>query len=399
MNSLRVARAALETNIVPAKAGPLLVCGPGHFHSFWVRDFCFSVPALLLLGKYELVKEHLDRCLDHIREDGLMPRGFDVIDPKVRVALGVFGLRASKIWPYASKDLKPEFNGEHNTPAVDSNILVLECCLLYERKTGDKFFSRERFKKMGQAFEGLLRLRRGQLLYQPGFSDWQDSAKREGHTFYLNILFYRLVRTLQELGFDWSLSIDRKALLETLWQEFYSKEDGLFVNSISETDTRRFSLESLLWCIEGDFFKDYVARAELWKNLKASPLCSPLASCPVWPQYPSSEISWTTKFVGLRHYHDKFHWSWLMGESLKVCCVMGDKPEADRLFTEIERLTAKYGTVHEIYEFKNGTAGLVPVRRPLYMSENPFSWGSAKLIEGLMTYQEFNNENQKEEMQ
>jgi hypothetical protein len=387
MQAIDIASRALKSNIVPAKDGPLFCCGPSHFHFFWLRDFSFSVPGLLLIGEAETVKRHLERSLDHVRGDGLMPRSFDVIEPKLRVVLGLVGIHASKIWPYTDRDLKPEYVGENMTIAADSNVLILDACLRYAEFTGDFEFLRAREPQLRQAFAGILRLRRGDLLHQPGFSDWQDSARRKGHTFYLNLLFYRLVQDLKRLGLNWG-EVDAEAWLENLWMGFYAPATGLFLSELSDTSKSRLSLEGNLWAIEGDYFSKYIARDKLWANLKASALWNPLVGTPVAPNYPWRDISWTTKVVGLRHYHDGFLWSWLMGEALRVCCKVGDRHEADRLAQAIEEVVQRDQTVYEIYEWKHArkSENLVPAKTLFYRSEYDFSWGAAKVIEGLSAH-------------
>jgi glycogen debranching enzyme len=389
MESYKIAKRDLEANIVPSKSGPLFCCGPSHFHFFWLRDFSFSVPGLLEIGQTDLVRRHLEMSLDYMRPDGLMARSFDVINPKLRVVLGIAGIHASKFWPYTSHDLKPEYYGENLTIASDSNILVLDACLKYVKATGDTEFLRRREPQIKKAFERILELKRGDFLFQPAFSDWQDSARRKGHTFFLNLSFYKLLLGLKDTGLAWAKEIDSEEWLGKLWAAFFSSEEGLFKSEAGSGKAKQFSLEGILLAIEGDFFKKYIFREKLWENLKNSPLYKPMPGLPVWPEYAWSDVSWTTKFVGLRHYHDGFYWSWLLGECLKVASLMGDRAEADRIAGVIENLVTRNQTVHEIYALRGDQ--LVPARTRFYRSEYGFSWGAAKLIEGLSVYRRNSN--------
>lgn len=371
------ARKSLESNSVQSREGRLTVAGGHQFKTFWVRDFCFSVPGLLALGQVQPVRSQIEICYRYQRRDGLIARGFDVVNPKVRVVAQT--VRYEGDWDYASRRLKPEYYGEHGTPAVDSNLLTLLASLQWMQKAGNRYFLENYSEQMERAFQFILNSREGDLLTQPAFSDWQDSARRKGATFYLNLLFVRVLARLQELDIAWAALENLETWKRRLWDAFYDSETGLFVSQIGR---KQFSLETQLWCIEEDVFKGTVARETLWKNLLRSPLWSSMPGRPVAPEYPSADVSWTTKLVGLRHYHDLFHWSWLMGESLKVALLMNAQDEVTRISSALENLARKHGTIHEIYEM-NGAGELEPVIRPLYRSEYPFSWGAAKILEAL----------------
>jgi hypothetical protein len=69
-----------------------------------------------------------------------------------------------------------------------------------------------------------------------------------------------------------------------------------------------------------------------------------------------------------------------LAESLRVAAFMESDQQTLKLRTELGRLAATHGTIHEIYEMREE---LIPVARPLYRSECPFSWGAGKIIEAL----------------
>jgi hypothetical protein len=379
MNSIwSIAKKSLEENCVETMSGPMTMAASHQFNTFWVRDFCYSVPGLLALGSAEQVRDQLMVCLEHQREDGLVARGFDVVNPKLRVFAESFRMPwLLKKVDYSKMPLKPEYLGEHGTPAADSNILVLLACLQWTEKTGSRFFLDEHSAALESIYKYILMQKVDTFIVQPGFSDWQDSARRCGQTFYLNLLFFRVLMRLQKEKVSWSFSEDLDSWRSQLWSSFYDSQMGLFRN---QSDVKQFSLETQLWSIEEDLFADFVSRTELWRSLKSSPLWKPMAGRPVWPDYPANEISWTTKLVGLRHYHDQFYWSWLIAESLKVAIVMKSEADIENLTALLGSLVERYGTVHEIYEMKDS---LVPVERVLYRAERPFSWGAAKIIEAM----------------
>lgn len=372
-----IAKNSLEQNTVSSNEGDITVAGANHFKTFWVRDFCYAVPGLLKIGRDEQVKKQILICLKYLTPDGLIARGFDVINPKLRVVSGTFGLQKFNQGDYKQKNLKAEYLGEHNTPSVDSNLLVLLAILQWTEHCQNNYFFTEHKANLEKVFTYILSLKEGDFLSQPPYSDWQDSARREGPTFYLNLLFCRVLEKLQNNNIPWSKKENLDQFKKNLWSRFYEPKNGLF---LSQLNRLQFSLETQLWCIEENIFKNFISRSQLWANLITSPLWLPLPGRPVYPDYPSKDVSWTTKVVGLRHYHDQFYWSWLMGESLKVAQLMDSEPQTKKLTDALTKLAKDHHTIHEIYEMKET---LAPVIRPLYTSEHPFSWGAAKILEAL----------------
>lgn len=373
-----IAENSVRQNCVNTAEGPLVMAGGHQFKTFWVRDFCYAVPGLLEVFDPQLVRDQLVVALKNRCADGLVARGFDVVNPKARVLAATCGLEGLSFFTYAAKPIKAEYLGEHGTPAADSNLLVLLACLQWSERTGNDYFLAHHGKDLEEIFAFSLRAREGQLLVQPPFSDWQDSARRSGATFYLNLLFFRVLRRLQRFNLAWARSENVESCAASLWKAFYCPRNALFR---SQTSRDQYSLETQLWCIEEDLFASYIDRKSLWTSLRQSGLWGDgFPGRPVWPQYAASEVSWTTKIVGLRHYHDQFYWSWLMAESLKVAKIMGAQTEVEALTGTLSKLAGRYQTIHEIYEF---AGDFRPVRRALYRSESPFTWGAAKTLEAL----------------
>ncbi len=373
-----VAQKSLEANTVHSDQGPITVAGGHQFKTFWVRDFCYAVPGLMALGLQEQVKNQIKLALHHQAANGLIARGFDVINPKLRVTANSLKFGFFVDGNYAHKKLQPEFLGEHKTPALDSNLLILLACCQWTDHQQSSYFWDNHSSQLQKAFEYVLSQKGDtELIQQPAFSDWQDSAKREGATLYMNLLFLRVLGRLQKNKISWAMSENIEKWTELLWNRFYDKTCGLFC---SQESRAQYSLETQLWAIEENTFKKFISQSQLWANLITSPLWNPLPGRPVAPDYGPDEISWTTKSVGLTHYHDQFYWSWLMAEALRVSAYMDSEIMCERISKELERLAANHNTIHEVYEMKQV---LVPVSRPLYKSEFPFSWGAAKVIEAL----------------
>ena len=86
---LLLAQNSLKANIISTSEGPMLAAGHSHFRTLWTRDFCFSVPGLLLIGERDLARRQLELIWKHQRKDGLLPRGIDVMAPQLRVIMSL----------------------------------------------------------------------------------------------------------------------------------------------------------------------------------------------------------------------------------------------------------------------------------------------------------------------
>lgn len=355
----------------------MLAAGWSQFRTLWTRDFCFSVPGLLHAGHADVVDRQLRALLAHQRNDGLIVRGLDVVDPKLRVLLNTALRplpRRLRTPSYVGRTLLPEYLGEHGTPAIDSNVLVIQAIGQYVDHTGDASLFTDNLEAIAKAVDYYIRQFNDGLISQPGFSDWQDSASREGPGLYLHVLLLRAARHLRANGVACAWE---EPLREKVAQSFFDQRRGMFTQDVTHSQV---PLEANLWIIESDLLPDVVSRSDLYKRLKACALWDRVG-VPITPRYPSSAVSWTTKAVGLRHYHDGLRWSWLMAEAARTAKLVGDPAESDRIYAALQALTEASGKVAEVYELEANT----PVKRGFYRSESPFSWGAAKVIESLAT--------------
>lgn len=372
-----VAVRSLRANLVQTDSGEMLTAGWSQFRTLWTRDFCFSVPGLLQAGHADVVDRQLRLLLASAREDGLIVRGLDVVDPKRRVLLNTALRplpRRVRTPSYVGRPLLPEYLGEHGTPAIDSNVLVVQAIGQYVEHTGDTSLFNDNTAQLAKVMRFYTDQFNDGLISQPGFSDWQDSAERVGPGLYLHVLLLRAAGHLAASGItcDWE-----PALRARITERFFDERRGLFTQDITHTQV---PLEANLWIVESNLFPDLIAPRELYNRLTASALWTRVG-VPIAPDYPSSAVSWTTKVVGLRHYHDELRWSWLMAEAARIAKLVGDHQEADRIYSQLHVLTSTTGHVAEVYELEKN----VPVKRGFYRSESPFSWGAAKLVESLAT--------------
>ena len=136
---MNIAKQSLEKNIVSLPQGDFLTAGGNQFGSLWTRDFCFSVPALLILKKNSLVKNHLSYLINNRRSDGLIPIYADSINPMQRVILGsVNQVLGTHVQYKISKDIKPYFKASGKFPTIDANLLVLKAAYEYYQASQDQ---------------------------------------------------------------------------------------------------------------------------------------------------------------------------------------------------------------------------------------------------------------------
>lgn len=364
----------LEANLVETRQGLFLAAGGHQFRTLWVRDFCFAVPGLLAHGWHGLVERQLMLILSYMRL-GQLPRGIDCTNPKARVlsSLGQWAVlrRPGPLASYRG-DLRPEYLGEHGTPAFDSNLLFLRAWGNLVAKGGNWGAVGKQVPELLQPYSRFIS--DGTLL-QPPFSDWQDSARREGAILFMHLLLAEVLSTLDEAG----LLPGAFARFRPQIQAFIESRQmqRRFYREQVHSDQIAFDSHAMLLRNQ-ELFKPTPGLYELFKE---SSLWSKAPGLPVSKFYEAEEVSFTTKLVGLRHYHDGFRWGWLAADAALLAKEHGDAEEWERILTWIEALSREEDYLGEIYE--RGTEGWVPVQRFLYRSEAPFTWSAGKALEAL----------------
>ena len=374
------AATGLLSNIVEHPTGRYLSAGQHQFRSLWSRDFCWSVPGLLTIDRGDVVRDHLRLLISSAHpETGLVPRALDSINPKMRVVRATlayaFGLKGAQAAP--TKDLVPEYHEQNGHPCIDGNLLTILATLAYVDATGDRAFLAEHAPALQRILRFYdTRIHDG-LIVQPGFSDWQDSVRRDGKTFYTNLLWSVTLTELAERGL---LGVREQQALDVrtaVHATFFDEASGLY-RSLAEGP--QLSIDGNLLAIDLGFLRGAQAHS-LYAAMKRHPLWSAANGLPgvvTMPDYPWESRNWTVRIVGLGHYHDRLAWSWITAMSAKVASRMGDQPEAERILDGLDKLIARDHTVAEIYEPQRT---MKPWQRWLYHSERPFSWGAAATLD------------------
>lgn len=370
MKSLGIATASLKANIMTLPSGKFVTAGQNQFLTLWTRDFCHSVRGLVLIGEEEVAKNHLGYLLKSLRADGLVPRVLDNHLVQFRVAWQS-GRKLLPLLPKLSfkEPLKAQYVDEHGSHAVDSNLLVILASLM----VSDKTWWKEHEVQIGNVFHWYDHQLRDGLIWQSGFSDWQDSVKREGHTFLTNLFYFLVASRLRERGMK--IEVDLSQLKKKIHETFFEK--GLYKTMMG---SEIVSVDGNLFALEADEFLSTSEKENLWQQLLKHPLgARALGSCS-YPSYPNSDVAWHVKFAKLHGYHDKFAWSWLMGLGLKVALMMKDEMKIAEQLKQIENNLDRDQVVMELYDPEKNW---LPWESWLLKSEHPFAWGAGYLVEAL----------------
>jgi glycogen debranching enzyme len=376
------AKASISANIVSTEEGPYLAAGGHQFGSLWTRDFCFAVRGLLTIGRDDVVRHHLTHLIKTRRaDDFVIARVLESV-PSFRRVLVHTALRFLpdffKRFPMRAP-LKAEHLGEHGTISIDSNALVLRAVADLQRKAPDSKWLEEMRESLQQVLDFcLVQTDQGRRLVEQGrFEDWQDSAAREGQTLYVNAIFATAFKAAHELGLK--VPSDALSFQNLLRPTFYLKDSGVY-RAHEKLDM--VSLDGNLLLITEGLLPNQEEAKILFEKMKAHPLwsCADIPGVASYPDYPKDWISWTTKAVGLRHYHDRLLWAWLSGLAIKAAMCVGDRREAARIASQLEKMVTRDSAVGEVY---SPVSGLPLFRTLLYVSEAPFSWASGVILEAL----------------
>lgn len=381
-----IAKSSLEANIVRTTTstsnGPYLAAGSHQFGSLWTRDFCLAARGLLSIDRSDVVRHHLTHLLRERRNDGLIARVLESVPSWKRVVAHTalrFLPDSLKKFPMEG-NLKAEYLGEHGTISIDSNALVLRTAADLHTKNPDSKWLEENKPALQDVLNFCLErtAQATQLVSQGRFEDWQDSVAREGETLFVNALFAEAFAAAETLGLK--LPAEAREFGTKLEKAFFSHDVGVYV---SHTELDLVSIDgNLLMLNEPSLRKTLSNPLELYARLKRHAIWhrAEIPGSASSPDYPTDWISWTTKAVGLRHYHDRLVWSWLSALAAKAAVLNDDIIEADRILEKLTGLATRDGAIAEVYSPEQG---LPLMKTALYVSEMPFSWGSGCVLEAL----------------
>jgi hypothetical protein len=374
-----IAQNNLRSNIVETTEGNFLRAGANHYGALWTRDFCYSIPGLLAMGRSDVVRDHLTLLIKKRQTSThLIPRLL-INQTSTNKMLGHLPpiLRSP---PLPRPPFKAVYLNEHKTIEINSNILVLRGALLYLEATGDQFWWHRHKKAFNQIFQFYHNKFTNGLIIQDKFADWQNSVERSGATFLTNFLYWSVTDQLKRFPSFKIKTEENMVFKKLLKKTFMDKSTGLFK---SHMDLNIISLEGNLFALESpSFLENSEIKESFYTALKKHPLWikNTIPGMVSFPDYPSHWRGLRAKITGLNHYHDRLAWSWLMAFSTKMTLLLNDGEEALRLLKKINQIVQRDGVIGEIYSPKNNFRLFKGL---LYSSEAPFSWGAAYMVEML----------------
>lgn len=368
------AAADLRQTRFETREGAFFAAGANQFASFWTRDFCLAVPGLMRLGDTKTVAAQLRFLLSLPRRNGLIARGFDTVDPKRRVLRHTLFRAFPGRGPGHEGPLHAEHLGEHGTPAGDSNALVIGALAELFEEAPSAAVHAGWNESLGTLLEAYLPWLRDGLIHQPPFSDWQDSARREGPGLFLHLCVLQAARVLTAAGFPVPAAFEPRAFASRIRDAFTDRRSGLLRQ---HPDRGPIPLESQLMILNrpGLLFETADEARTYFEGLRRHPVWTG-AGVPVHPPYPPKDIAWTVRCVGLRSYHDGLSWSWLLADQFRAARRLGDEAMAEKIANAQARAARKHGHIHEVYRWQDDE--LIPFTSLLYRSEGPFTWGAAR---------------------
>jgi len=355
----------LKENIIQHEGKLYIVAGAIQFHTIWIRDFGYCVDILHKLGLDKIIDNTIELYLNHLIKDSkghlYGPKCFDSMNPETRVvnasARHTFNMHRkktpiNKLDPHMYKDSR-------NAIAIDSNVMICLAAL-----------NTNIYKKHINTLKELLNWYSTKdadgLIIQTGFSDFQDSQRREGVVFNINLMYYVCIKKYKQKGYD--LGINLKELKKKIISVFYDPIKGIF---ISQKNEKYICLLDNLLAIKYKFIpvkKLYLSlkNSELWSASKLK-----IPGFPTWPH--NKDVHIQVKFGYLTDYHNDIYWGWLMAFSAAISFEMDDKKEGHKIYNILEHIAIRDGTLSEIYKpepnfpiFESST----------YSSERPFTMSS-----------------------
>lgn len=370
-SEFKIASDSLRANIISLPSGKFVSAGQNQFLTLWTRDFCHAVRGLIAIGEVDVAKNHLQYLLKSLREDGLVPRVLDNRQVQFRVAWQSFRKLVPVLPKLAFKEpLKAQYIDEHGSNAYDSNVLLVLACLQMDEK-----FWKENDAEIHKVWNWYDDKFQDGLIFQTGFADWQDTTKREGKTFLMNLFYFLAASRLKKKG--WDIKIDLAQFQNMIKKTFF--DGSVYISMIGYGQV---SIEGNLFALESEEFLNTDEKQKLWANLKQHPIISKdgvVGRCS-YPDWPTEDLAWHIKLANLKRYHGSLSWSWLVGLGLHVCTLMKDEAMTKKQLTHIQSLLNRDGEVFEVYD---PDLNFAPWGSWLIKSEHPFAWGSGYLAHAL----------------
>ncbi|MEM3374496.1 MAG: GH116 family glycosyl hydrolase [Candidatus Woesearchaeota archaeon] len=353
-----------------------IYAGLHHFKDYWARDGFFASFGSLILKDYNIVKKNLELFLKNVNKEGQLP---------LRIGKSSFEIALSYIMRrYDSKRKPIYFIDKSNKKPVDQNSLFIISFYEYIKETKDIDFLKNNITKIEKIMEWNFNQDKDNdyLIEEDEFCNWADSIKKRGKVLYTNVCFcyalkcmenlYRILNNeKKEIVYNEKYKIVKSKINERFWQGEYYLDWIIDEKNLKKTFDY-FSSDGNFLAVIWD-----IADKEKSKKIEEASHIFDIHEIPskcVHPNYSNKLVSFQTKLIGLKDYHNGLSWLWLGCINAISKNKVNMKKEAIDILLKMSNLIIKYNGVYEVYDKEK------PVRRLIYNAEIPFAWSSGMFL-------------------
>jgi hypothetical protein len=371
----------INNNIVENNGTKGFRAGSSVYANFWSRDFLYSAPFLMKNKKWrDAVAQHTFLILKYMRrKDHMMPKEIDTMNPDWRVVRGtfrtLFGMGPEKI-PMNGKWVV-FYTDTIGSDAIDTNLLTINSVIELSKYDDYNNIIMEKKKDILNGMKYYDKYINDGLIYQMEFSDFQDSSSRKGATFLTNLLYWKVLKGLEENGLVQGGKADqvKNKIKETFWIEKLGLYRGIKNRKYMNIDA---SLLAVYWDFETSqtYWNSIKNYKPWWKNNYPGP--------PTVPEQPYFEKSINVRIAGVSGYHDKYIWSWVLGLATTIACRMKDRAMAEKLLGMSKIIVERDKTVYDSYEYRDGS--IYQVKTYAFRAEHDWTWGASFILESHLEF-------------
>lgn len=332
-----------------------ILAGRAHFQQYWARDSFFASLGANSLGDFEPVKKNLQLFLDLQQPNGLIPA-------------------------LITKNLKPKFKPLILSTPVDANALFIIATVDYARKSRDRVFIENNFKKISLAMEWLFSKDRDKdNLIEEGFlANWADTILKHGEVLYSNCCYYHALKEFAFLAeylgvkmiareYEKRAEATKLALNLKFWEnEYYYDWIGFTKHNYFASDG---NVLSIAWGVATQHRAERIEEFIEKEQLNRVPMKTNTPLYPFWKVVPM--------LLPMRayYYHNGFSWPWIGCMNAIALNRIGQKEKALEELNKLAWQINEYCVTHEVFDKNNE-----PVESFWLKSEKPFAWTAGLFI-------------------
>jgi glycogen debranching enzyme len=327
-----------------------IVAGKHHFTDYWGRDGFFASLGAMAIEDFEVVRSMVDTFFDNQRADGMIP--YRVMNGPVNVGK-YLGLKQKFEQP------KPTFKLRGRGAEVLDGTTLAVMTLAQLWKKGEATVEKYAFK-VEKALEYLRTKEKGGLLWDGEMCEWNDTAKKQGHILYSNIIYWNM---FGELGLTKKQNEVGRKLREHLWNGKF------FADWHDHKQQNYFHPFGNLLAVAWGMTNDKEANSIL-KETKKARVGFTLESNT--PKYPNNKIDPLIRLMGIGDYQNKGMLWWQPACAyVAVLVKTGKIDEARKQMKMMSLKVVEDQKMYECYE-RDGR----PVKRLVFRAEQPFAWAA-----------------------